>query len=93
MGLGFCIVLSALLLCLLDHIVLAGLDQLDWIGLYRSVWTRTHRILCIGWLLLGWDGWTGWGVGGTGVGRTVVSVCRNGSTGTGAPPLDLEGSR
>ena len=109
MGLGFCIVLSALLLCCfvgwivsycLDHI--AGLYQLDcldwigWIGLDRIVWMRTHRILCIGWLLLGWDGWGGWtiwGVGGTGVGRTVVSACRNGSAGTGAPPLALEGSR
>ena len=55
---------------------------------------RTHRLLCIGWLLLGWegwDGWTGWCVGGTGVGRTVVSACRNGNVRIGAPPLDLEG--
>ena len=53
---------------------------------------------CAGWLLPTWDGWdkwTGWDVGGTGVRRTDVSTRRNGSatmvTGTGSPPLDLEG--
>ena len=52
---------------------------------------------CASWLLPTWDGWTGWGVGGTGVGRTNVRTCRNRSAtmgaGTGAPPLALEGRR
>ena len=107
MGLGFCIVLSGLLLCCfvgwivlccLDHIAgfyrLDGLDWIGWIGLDSIGWMRTHRILCIGWLLLGWDGWygwTGWGVGGTEVGQTVVSARQNESAGTGAQHCILRG--
>ena len=64
--------------------------------------TRANTIdwLVTGWLLAGWyvwDGWTVWGVGGTGVGRTNVCTCRNRSAaigaGTGMPPLALEGRR
>ena len=50
--------------------------------------------------MAGWDGrdgWTEWGVGGTGVGRTDVSTRQNGSatmgTRTGAATLYLEGLR
>ena len=97
----YLVALSAGLYCIgwivyMDRIVsagLAGLDWLDWIGSYRIGWMRTHWIVCIGWLLLEWDGWTGWGVGGTGVGRTDVSAFRNGRAVTGAPPLALKGSR
>ena len=69
-----------------------GSAELDWI--IMAGWG--HIVLCIGWLLQGWDGWTWWGVGGTGVRRTNVSRRRNGSAtmgaGTGAPLLALEGS-
>ena len=81
----------------MDRIVsagLSGLNRLDWIVSYCIGWMSKHRLLCIVWLLLGcygWGGWTGWGVGETGVGRTVVRARRNRSTGTGAPPLALEG--
>ena len=81
----------------MDCIVLpAGLYRIvGWIGSYYIFWIRKHWLLCADWLLVGWDGWTGWGVGGTGVGRTDVSTCRNGSAimgaGTGEPPLALVG--
>ena len=68
-------------------------DWLDWIGWIRldnNGWMRTHSFCKDG--TDGMDGNDGndglnWGVGGTGVGRTVVSARRNGSNRTGAPPL------
>ena len=87
--------------CRLDRIVQsAGSYGIGWIGSYRISWISKHWLLCAGWLLAvwdRWDRWTGWGVGGTGVGRTDVSTRRNRSatmgSGTGAPPLDLDGRR
>ena len=76
---------------------IAGSYRIGWIGSYRIVfgWIRKHWLLRIGWLLSRWDGWTGWGVGGTGVGLTDVSRLRNEratmGTRTGVPPLALEG--
>ena len=44
----------------MDHIVSDWLAGLDWIVSYHIGWITTHRILCIGWLLLGWgDGTDG----------------------------------
>ena len=75
----------------LDHIVSAGLDRVV------SAGSGNTGFLWAGWLLAGWDRWTGWGVGGAGVGRTDVSTHRNKSAtmgaGTGALPLALEGRR
>ena len=84
--------------CRLDIIVLsAGSYHIVWIGSYRIGWIRKHWLLCAVWLLARWDGWTGWGVGRMGVGRTYISTHRNRSstmgTGTGAPQLSLEGKR
>ena len=95
--------------CQLDRIVSAGSHPnvgwiisywLDWIISYRIGWIRKHWLLCTGWLLPGWyrwDGWTGWGVCGKGVGRTEVSTRRNRSatmaSGTGAPLSALEDRR
>ena len=104
MGLGFCIVLSDLLLCcFVGSYRIFWLDCIGWIVLLDRIgcigwigWIGSagwgHIVLCIGWLLKRWDGWNGWGVGVNGVGKTVVSACRNGSAITGAPPLSLEGS-
>ena len=79
-----CIILSAGSYCIVG-----------WIGSSRIGWIRKHWILCAGWSLAGWDGWTGWRVGGTGMGRTDISTRWNGSATmgaiTGAPPLALEG--
>ena len=80
----------------LDHIVSSsGSYCIGWVGSYCIGWIRKHWLLCAGWLLAGWDGWTGWGVGATGVGQTDVSTRRNGSATmgsiTGAPPMALEG--
>ena len=81
MGLGFCIILSALLIFRLDRIVLVGwycwivsarlvgLDQLDWIGLYRLdkdtsafmhwlVTARMGRMGRVDWMGRWWD-WGG----------------------------------
>ena len=69
--------------------------SIGWIGSYPIGRIRKHWLLCAGWLLAGWDRWTGWGVGGTGVGRKDVRNLQNGSATmgarTGAPPLALEG--
>ena len=79
----------------LDHILLFGSYHIGWIVSYWLDRIKKHWLLCAGWLLDGWDGWTGWDVGGMGVGWTDVS--RRGSRsativgGTGAPPLALEG--
>ena len=87
-----CILLSAGSYRIVDWVVLY---RLDWIVSYRLDHLMKHWLLCDSWLLAGWEGWTGWGVGGTRVGRNDVSRRRNGSatigSGTGAPPLALEG--
>ena len=97
--LSYCIIGWIVFYCHLDRIAsLAGSYCIGWIGSHHIGWIRKHWLLCAGWLLSGQDGWgkwTGWGIGGTGVGRTDISTRRNGSAtmgaGTGAPPLDLEG--
>ena len=87
----------------LDRIISAGLDcivlavsyRIGWIVSYWMGCIRKHCLLCAGWLLAGWDGWTGWDIGGMGVVCTNVSRRLYGSgtigTGMGAPPLALEG--
>ena len=86
-----------LLACRLDHIVLAGSYCIGLIVSYRLDCIRKHWLLCDGWLLAGWYGWdgcTGWDVGGTGMGCTDFSSRWNRSATIGAwnqvPPLDLE---
>ena len=64
-----------------DRILSAGLDC---IVFYRLDHIRKHWILCASWLLAGWDRWTGWDVGGTGMGWTDVSRRRNGSATIGS---------
>ena len=74
MGLGFCIVLSALLLCRLDRIVLAGSYQ------------ETLAFMLL--LVTGCMGRMGrWWGGGTDVSRRRNGSATIGA-GTGAPPLE-----
>ena len=78
-----------------------------WIASYRPDWIVSYRLdqktlYFMRWLVTGWMGLTGrmewmghwWDGGGTGVGRTDVSIHRNGSAtmgaGTGAPPLAID---
>ena len=67
---------------------LSGSHRLDSIGWILSVLVlgllgKTCFYALGGLLLAGWDGWTGWDVGG-------MEVPALAGAGTGAPPLDLQ---
>ena len=79
----YCLIVS-IVLYWLDRIVSSGLYRIGWIVSYQLYRFRKHWILCADWLLAGWDGWTGWRVGGTGMGRTDISTRWNGSATIGS---------
>ena len=88
---SYCIVSSARSYRIVGWIVSYRLDLSI---SYRLDCIRKHWLLFAGWLLSGWDRWTGWEVSGMGVVWTNVSRRRVRSAAIGArmgaPPLDRE---
>ena len=64
----------------------SGSYRMDCIGIDIGFARINGFYALAGFLLSGWDGWTGWDVGGM-EGQTLAGA------GTGAPPLALEGRR